>query len=158
MKVILAIVVLLYSLISSAQKLDINTLEKIAYAPVSSIDTIMKASGFLKSDKQVTKEYLNYYYTSYERKDLFEHLLRSLSFMDVYSKKDTSRLILYRTYYAEDEKELIDQLLANGYELKQQIGTSYIYKKDNFTITNKISEKSIIGGKPKTAYEFELGR
>jgi len=141
-----------------AQKLDINTLEKIAYAPVRSLDSLMKANQFALSDKQIDKAYINYYYTSYERKDLFEHLLRSLSFMDVYKAKDTSRLILYRTYYPDDEENLKKQLLEKGYELKEQIGNSYIYKKDGFTITNKITEKSIIGGKPKTSYEFELGR
>lgn len=141
-----------------AQKLDINILEKIVYVPIRSVDSMMKAHQFTLSDKQIDKSYINYYYTSYERKDLFEHLLRSLSFMDVYKGKDTSRLILYRTYYANDEEDLKSQLLANGYELKEQIGNSYIYKKDGFTITNKITEKSIVGGKPKTSYEFELGR
>lgn len=141
-----------------AQKLDISTLEKIATAPIRSVDSLMKAHQFSLSDKQIDKGYLNYYYTSYERKDLFEHLLRSLSFMDVYKGKDTSRLILYRTYYVVDEEDLKNQLLANGYELKEQIGNSYIYKKDGFTITNKITEKLVMGGKPKTSYEFELGR
>ena len=143
---------------SFAQKLDLGTLEKIAYVSIHSADSLLKGYQFNLSDKQITKEYVNYYYTSYERKDLFEHLLRSVSFMDVYDGKDTSRLVLYRTYYEEDQEELKKQLLANGYEMKEQIGNSYVYKKDGFTITNKISEKKIIGGKPKTAYEFELGR
>jgi len=140
------------------QKLTITTLEKINYASVHSADSLLKEAKFFLSDKQVTKDYINYYYTSYERKDLFEHMLRSLTFMDVYDGKDTSRLILYRTYYADEEEELKKQLLANGYELKQQTGNSYVYKKDGSIITNKISEKKVIGGKPRTAYEFELGR
>jgi len=85
-------------------------------------------------------------------------MLRSLTFMDVYDGKDTSRLILYRTYYADEQEELKKQLLANGYEFKEQIGNNYVYKKDGLTITNKISEKQIIGSKPRTTYEFELGR
>ena len=143
---------------SFAQKLDLNTLEKITRTSIHTTDSILKVSNFSLADKQVTKDYVNYYYTSYERKDLFEHMLRSLTFMDVYDGKDTSRLILYRTYYADEQEELKKQLLANGYELKEQIGNSYVYKKDGLTITNKISEKQVIGSKPGTAYEFELGR
>ena len=145
-------------LLSVGQKLDINTLEKITYASVHSADSLLKESKFFLSDKQVTKDYVNYYYTSYERKDLFEHMLRSLTFMDVYDGTDTSRLILYRTYYENEEEELKKQLLANGYELKEQTGNRYVYKKDGFTIINKIAEKKLVGNKPRTAYEFELGR
>lgn len=141
-----------------AQKLDITTLEKIASSPVRSVDSILKRAQFFLTDKQITKDYVNYYYTSYERKDLFEHLLRSLSYMDVYDGPDTSRLLLYRTYYKDDQDELKKQLLANGYELEQQVGHRYVYKKDGLTITNKIAEKNVVGGKSKTAYEFELGR
>ena len=133
-------------------------LEKITYASVYSADSLLKEQKFFLSDKQITKEYINYYYTSYDRKDLFEHLLRSLTFMDVYDGTDTSRLVLYRTYYETDQEELKKQLLASGYELKQQVGNSYVYKKDGLTVTNKISEKKIIGGKPRTSYEFELGK
>lgn len=158
MKFIFTLFVILFFQLSFAQKLDINALEMIAYAPVHSIDSLMKGHQFALSDKKIDKDYVNYYYTSYERKDLFEHLLRSLTFMDVYNGKDTSRLILYRTYYENDQEELKKQLMANGYELKDQMGNSYVYKKDGFTITNKISEKKVIGTKPKTAYEFELGR
>jgi len=143
---------------SFGQKLDIKTLEKITSTSVLKTDSILKGYNFSLSDKQVTKDYVNYYYTSYDRKDLFEHMLRSLTFMDVYDGKDTSRLILYRTYYADEQEELKKQLLANGYEFKEQIGNNYVYKKDGLTITNKISEKQIIGSKPRTTYEFELGR
>ena len=141
-----------------AQKLDISTLEKISSSSVRSVDSILKRSQFFLSDKQVNKNYVNYYYTSYERKDLFEHLLRSLSYMDVYDGTDTSRLLLYRTYYKSDQDELKKQLLANGYEVKQEAGNRYVYKKDGLTIINKIAEKKVVGGKAKTAYEFELGR
>lgn len=141
-----------------AQKLDIITLEKIAFSSIRSADSLLKGFNFALSDRQVNKDYVNYYYTSYERKDLFEHLLRSLSYMDIYDGPDTSRLLLYRTYYKNDQEEFKKQLLANGYELKQRIGNNYIYEKDGFRVTNKISEKKIVGGKSKTAYEFELGR
>jgi len=158
MKFIFTLIVCFCLQVSFGQKLDINTLEKITSTSVHTTDSILKGSNFSLADKQVTKDYVNYYYTSYERKDLFEHMLRSLTFMDVYDGKDTSRLILYRTYYADEQEELKKQLLANGYELKEQVGNSYVYKKDGFTITNKISEKKVVGSKPKTAYEFELGR
>lgn len=144
--------------LSFGQKLDIPALEKIATAPVRSADSFLKAYKFSLSDKQVTKDYANYYYTSYERRDLFEHMLRSLTFMDVYNGKDSSRLILYRTYYENEQDELKKQLLATGYKLKQQTGNNYVYKKDGFAITNKITQKTAVGAKSKTAYEFELGR
>ncbi len=158
MKFIISAALCFFVQITFAQKLDLTTLEKIASVPVRSADSLLKKSKFVLSEKKVDKDYLNYYYTSYERRDLFEHMLRSLSFMDVYDNGDTSRLLLYRTYYKDDQEELTKQLLANGYELKEQVGNSYVYKKDAFTITNKISEKKIVGGKSKTAYEFELGR
>jgi hypothetical protein len=78
--------------------------------------------------------------------------------MDIYSGADTSILILYRTYYKEDQEEMNKQLLSRGYELIKRSQNDFIYKKENYTITNKISEKAVPGGKPVTAYEFELGR
>ena len=143
---------------SFAQKLDINTLEKITYSSVRLADSLLKDSKFQLTDKQTGKGYTNYYYTSYERKELFEHMLRSLSFMDVYTDSDTSRLVLYRTYYKDEYEEMKKQLLANGYEMQKQAGNEFIYKKDGFTIINKTSEKKVKGGKTMTAYEFELGR
>ena len=127
-------------------------------APVRSADTLLRNYKFNLSDKETGKGYTNYYYTSYERKDLVNHLLRSVSFMDVYSDSDTSRLVLYRTYEEQEEEELKSQLLANGYQLFSSTANNFIYKKENYTITNKITIKSAKGSKPVTAYEFELGR
>ena len=143
---------------SFAQKLDIITLEKITYSSVRLADSLLKDSKFQLTDKQTGKGFTNYYYISYERKELFEHMLRSLSFMDVYTGSDTSRLVLYRTYYKDEYEEMKKQLLANGYEMQKQAGNEFIYKKDGFTIINKTSEKKVKGGKTMTAYEFELGR
>src|SRR6187402_3836057 len=143
---------------SFSQRLDINSLETLLDAPVRSADTLLRNSKFSLSDKETGKGYVNYYYTSYERKDLVNHLLRSLSFMDVYSDTDTSRLILYRTYDEKEEEDLKNQLLANGYQLFSSTANNFIYKKENYTITNKIVLKTVKGRKPVTAYEFELGR
>ena len=158
MKIIFTLLVCLGFQFSFAQKLDINTLEKILYSSVNSADSILKKSKFQLSDKEKGNGYSNYYYTSYERQDLVKHLLRSVSFMDVYSDTDTSRMILYRTYYENEQEEMKKQLLANGYELSSQAGNNYIYKKGDHTITNKISEKTVPGGKATKAYEFELGK
>lgn len=158
MKMIFSVIVCFCFQISSAQRLDINTLEKLLDAPVFSADTLLRNSKFSLSDKETGKGYINYYYTSYERKDLVNHLLRSLSFMDVYSDRDTSRLILYRTYEEKEEEDLQNQLLANGYQLSGSSANNFIYKRENFTITNKIVLKTVKGSKPVTAYEFELGR
>jgi hypothetical protein len=144
--------------ISFAQRLDINSLEKLVDASVRSADTLLKNSKFSLSDKETGKGYINYYYTSYERRDQVNHLLRSLSFMDVYSGTDTSRLILYRTYDEKEERELQNQLLVNGYQLSSSADNNFIYKKEDYTITNKITLKTVKGSKPVTAYEFELGR
>lgn len=158
MKIIFAVLVCFCFQISFAQRLDINSLEKLLDAPVRSADTLLRNSKFNLSDKETGKGYINYYYTSYERKDLVNHLLRSLSFMDVYSDSDTSRLILYRTYDEREEEELKNQLLANGYQLSSSTADNFIYKKDNYTITNKITLKTVKGSKPVTAFEFELGK
>ena len=158
MKILLIVVVCFCFQFSFAQRLDINSLEKLLDAPVRSADTLLRNYKFNLSDKETGKGYTNYYYTSYERKDLVNHLLRSVSFMDVYSDSDTSRLVLYRTYEEKEEEELKSQLLANGYQLFSSTTNNFIYKKDNYTITNKITIKSARGSKPVTAYEFELGR
>lgn len=158
MKILFSVMVCFCFQISFAQRLDINSLEKLLDASVSSADTLLKNSKFSFSDKETGKGYINYYYTSYERKDLVNHLLRSLSFMDVYSGTDTSRLILYRTYDEKEEEELQNQLLTNGYQLSSSADNNFIYKKKDYTITNKIVLKTIKGSKPVTAYEFELGR
>ena len=143
---------------SVAQKLDLNSLEKILFSSVKSADSLLKKSNFRLSDKEKGDGYCNYYYTSYERKELFQHLLRSISFMDVYSGRDTARLVLYRTYYEDEQAEMTKQLLASGYELSGQSGNNFMYKKGDYTITNKISEKTVPRGKPMISYEFELGR
>jgi len=158
MKILVSVIVCFCFRVSFAQRLDINSLEKLLDAPVRSADTLLRNSKFSLSDKEAGKGYINYYYTSYERKDLINHLLRSLSFMDVYSDRDTSRLILYRTYDEKEEEELQHQLLANGYQLSSGTANNFIYSKENYTITNKIVVKTVKGSKPVTAYEFELGR
>ena len=158
MKMLFSVVVCFCFQVSFAQRLDINSLEKLLDAPVRSADTLLRNSRFTLSDKEIGKGYINYYYTSYERKDLVNHLLRSLSFMDVYSDTDTSRLILYRTYDEKEEEDLKNQLLANGYQLTSNTANNFIYKKENYTITNKVTVKTAKGNKPLTAYEFELGR
>jgi|SRR5215203_1192149 len=158
MKVLLSVMFGFCFQVSFSQRLDIKSLETLLDAPVHSADTLLRNSKFSLSDKETGKGYINYYYTSYERKDLVNHLLRSLSFMDVYSGSDTSRLILYRTYDEKEEDELQHQLLANGYQVSGSTANNFIYKKQNYTITNKIVLKTVKGSKPVTAYEFELGR
>jgi hypothetical protein len=143
---------------SFSQKLDINSLEKLLNASVRAADSLLKKSHFSLSDKEIAKGYSNYYYTSYEKQDLGRQLLRSVSFMDVYDSADTSRLVLYRTYYEDEQEELRKQLLTNGYELFSSTGNNFIYKKGDYTITSKITLKTAKGSKPVTAYEFELGR
>ena len=158
MKYVFTLFICLYFQFSFAQKLDLNSLEKILFSSVKSADSLLKKSNFRLSDKEKGDGYCNYYYTSYERKELFQHLLRSISFMDVYSGADTARLVLYRTYYEAEQEEMKKQLLAIGYELSGQSGNNFIYKKGDYTITNKISEKTVPRGKPMISYEFELGR
>ena len=158
MKIIFSVLICFCFQISFSQKLDINSLEKLLNASVRAADTLLKKSHFSLSDKEIAKGYSNYYYTSYERQDLGKQLLRSVSFMDVYDGADTSRLVLYRTYYEDEQEELRKQLLTNGYELFSSTGSDFIYKKGDYTITNKITLKSAKGSKPVTAYEFELGR
>ena len=119
---------------------------------------LLTSSHFTLSDKEIAKDYSNYYYTSYEKQDRGKQLLRSVSFMDVYNGPYTSRLILYRTYYEDEQADLKKQLLANGYELFSSTANNFIYKKGDYTITNKITVKTAQGSKPLTAYEFELGR
>jgi len=158
MKIIFSVLICFCFQISFSQKLDINSLEKLLNASIRGADTLLKNSHFTLSDKEIVKGYSNYYYTSYEKQDLGKQLLRSVSFMDVYDGADTSRLILYRTYYENDQEELKSQLLTNGYELFSITGNNFIYKKGDQTITNKITLKTAKGSKPVTAYEFELGR
>ena len=158
MKIIFLVLICFCFQLSFSQKLSINSLEKLLNASVRAADTLLKNSHFTLSDKEIAKGYSNYYYTSYEKQDLGKQLLRSVSFMDVYDGADTSRLILYRTYYENDQEELKRQLLTNGYELFSSTGNNFIYKKGDQTITNKITLKTAKGSKPVTAYEFELGR
>ena len=159
MKFIISVALCFCFQFSFAQRLDIISLEKILNSSVRSADTLLRTNKFNLSDKETGEGYINYYYTSYERKDLVKHLLRSLSFMDVYSDTDTSRLILYRTYEENEQEDLKKQLIANGYQLVSSATNNFIYKKEDITITNKITVKTAKGSsKPITAYEFELGR
>lgn len=143
---------------SFSQKLNINSLESILHSSFYSADSLLKRSKFQLSDKESGEGYDNYYYTSYEKPDNAKPLLRSISLMDVYTDGDTSRLILYRTYYKEEQEEMKKQLIANGYEITKRTGNNFIYKKENIIISSNISEKQVAGGKTVTAYEFELGR
>ena len=158
MKIIFTVLICFCFQLSFSQKLDINSLEKLVDASVRAADTLLKNSHFSLADKEIAKGYSNYYYTSYEKQDLGKQLLRSVSFMDVYDGADTSRLVLYRTYYQDEQEELRKQLLTNGYELISSTGNNFIYKKGDQKITNKIALKTAKGSKPVTAYEFELGR
>lgn len=165
MKFIFSLLLCIFSQSSFAQKLDINALERILNSSVKSADSLLRKSKFSLSDKKSysSKEvkgegYNNYYYTSYERQDIVKHLLRSISIMDVYTATDTTRLILYRTYYENEQDELKKQLLGNGYELSSETENNFVYKKGNSTITNKISDKTAPGSKSMKAYEFELTR
>ncbi|HEX6846191.1 MAG TPA: hypothetical protein VF144_04400 [Chitinophagaceae bacterium] len=158
MKLLFLVLVCFWSQILFAQRLDIISLEKILNAPVRSADTLLRNHKFNLADKEVGKGYTNYYYTSYERKDLVKHLLRSISFMDVYQEEDTARLILYRTYEQNEQEDLKMQLSVNGYQLISSTANTFVYKKEDYTITNKITVKTAKGNKPVTAYEFELGR
>ena len=158
MKIIFTVLICFCFQVSFSQKLDINSLEKLLNASVRAADTLLKNSHFTLSDKEIAKGYSNYYYTSYEKQDLGKQLLRSVSFMDVYDGADTSRLVLYRTYYEDEQEELRKQLLTNGYELVSSTGNNFIYKKGDQKITNKIALKTAKGSKSVTAYEFELGR
>ena len=159
MKLILCAALCFCIQFSFAQKLDINSLEKLLDAPLGAADTLLRKYKFNLSDKETDKRYINYYYTSYERKDLVNQLLRSLSLMDIYDGADTSRLIQYRTYDVKEEEDLQMQLIARGYTLFSKTANNFVYKNENYTITNKITIKTAKGGtKPVTAYEFELGR
>ena len=158
MRIIFAAFSILAASSLQAQKLDVQSLESILNASFNSADSTLRKMKFGLADRDFGEGYYNYYYTSYEKVEKNEQLLRSLSFMDVFTASDTSRLILYRTYNKKDQEEIVKQMLATGYQLTKREGNNYIYKKENFTITNKISEKNLSGGKPITAYEFELGR
>lgn len=138
--------------------MGITSLETILYSSFASADSLLKQAKFKLADKETGKGYHNYYYTSYEKVDSVKQLLRSLSIMDVFDGADTSRLILYRTYNRNDQDEMKLQLIANGYELFKRSGNDFLYKRENYLVTNKISEKNVPGSNPVTAYEFELGR
>ena len=159
MKILVSLLVCFYFQTSFAQRLDIISLEKLLNSPARSADSLLRNNKFNLADKEAGKGYINYYYTSYERKDLVKHLLRSLSFMDVYNDTDTSRLILYRTYEESEHEDLKMQLISHGYQLVSSTANNFIYKKEDLTITNKITVKTAKGrSKPVIAYEFELGR
>ena len=165
MKFIFSLLLCIFFQGSFAQKLDINSLERILNSSLISADSLLKKAKFSLADKKSysSKEvkgegYNNYYYTSYERQDMVKHLLRSVTVMDVYTTTDTARLVLYRTYYENEQEELKKELLDHGYELSSETGSNFIYKKGNSTITNKISDKAVSGGKSMKAYEFELTR
>jgi hypothetical protein len=64
MKIIFALLVCFCFQVSFAQRLDINSLEKILDAPVRSADTLLRNSKFSLSDKETDKGYTNYYYTT----------------------------------------------------------------------------------------------
>ncbi len=133
-------------------------LETILFSNAIDADSFLKAAKFKLADKETGTGYNNYYYTSYEKKDSNLILLRTVSFMDVYSEKDTSRLVLYRTYNKNDQEEMQKQLIENGYELSRRSGNEFFYNKGNYTVVNKISEKQLKGNKPVITYEFEMGR
>jgi len=143
---------------ASSQRLFISDLETILFSSVKDADNILKEKKFTMAEKKAEDGLHNYYYTSYEKKDSNLVLLRSLSFMDVYSGNDTSRIVLYRTYNKNDEEEIKKQMQDSGYELSKIAENNFYYKKGNYSVLNRITEKSIQGKKTVISYEFELGR
>ena len=158
MKILLSVALCFYLQSSFGQKLSITSLETILYSSFTAADSLLKEAKFKLADKETGQGYHNYYYTSYEKVDSAKQLLRSLSLMDVFEGSDTSRFMLYRTYDKSDQEEMKRQLIANGYELFKRSANDFVYKRENYLVTNRISEKNVPGGKPVTAYEFELGR
>jgi hypothetical protein len=158
MRIMLSVLLCFCAYFLPAQKLNVQSLETILNSSYPAADSFLKKQKFKLADKETAEGYHNYYYTSFEKAEKNQQLLRSLSLMDVYSGEDTSRLILYRTYNKKDNEELVKQLLASGYELIKRTGNDFTYKNGNYTVINKIAEKNISGNKTVTSYEFELGR
>ena len=142
---------------SYAQKLTIGSLETILHASYSTADDLLKKSKFALADKKIENNYFNYYYTSYEKVDSTQ-LLRSLTMMEVFEDRDTSRFILYRTYTQKDQDELAIQLTAAGYTLAKRTLNDFTYQKGERTIINRIVEKDVGGIRKDKVFEFELGR
>ena len=157
MKLLLSALLFFSVHFSFGQKLSVAAMEKLLFASPAAADSLLQKTDFKLVDKEKGKGYHNYYYTSNQITDS-SILLRSLSFMDLYKGKDTSRLILYRTYSKTDQEEFIKQLLSSGYTLIKREENNFTYKKDQVIITSKISEKPVAQGKTVTAYEFETGR
>jgi hypothetical protein len=145
-------------LLSSAQQIKVEDLETLLFSSAANANKILQLAKFKLADKESGKDYNNYYYTSYEKKDSNLVIIRSVSFMDVYSGNDTSRLLLYRTYNKNDQEEMKKQLLVNGYELTKRSANDFYYKKGNYSVLNRITEKQSAENKPVIAYEFEMGR
>lgn len=138
--------------------MKVENLEILLFSSVNDADKMLQQAKFKRADKESGEGYNNYYYTSYEKKDSNLVIIRSISFMDVYSGNDTSRLLLYRTYNKNDQEEMKKQLLLNGYDLINRSGNEFYYKKGNYTLINRMTEKQGPAKKTVTAYEFELGK
>ena len=143
--------------VSYAQKLSITSLETILQSPLNTADGLLKNSKFSLADKKSADNYFNYYYTSYEKIDSTQ-LIRSLTIMDVFEDRDTSRFILYRTYTQKDQDELVTQLAVAGYVITKRTVNDFTYSKGEQTIINRIAEKDVGGIRKVKVYEFELGR
>ena len=157
MKLLLSALLCFLVHLSFGQKLSVAAMEKLLFASPAVADSLLQKTNFKLADKEKGKGYHNYYYTSSQKTDT-TIMLRTLSFMDLYKGKDTSRLILYRTYSKSDQEEFIKQLLSSGYLLTKRESNNFTYKKEALIITSKISEKPFARGKTVTAYEFETGR
>ena len=149
---------LFFCLSASSQQMSVVNLETLLNASAKNADALLQKIKFKLADKESGAGYTNYYYTSYEKKDSSHIIIRSLSFMDVYSGSDTSRLLLFRTYNKSDQEEIKKQLLINGYELSKRTDNDFHYKKENYSVINRISEKQAPTNNTVVAYEFEMGR
>ena len=143
---------------ASSQQMNVMNLETLLNSSAKNADVLLQKIKFKLADKKSGAGYTNYYYTSYEKKDSSHIIIRSLSFMDVYSGSDTSRLLLFRTYNKNDQEEMKKQLLINGYELNKRTDNDFHYKKENYSVVNRISEKRVPAKNTVVAYEFEMGR
>ena len=125
-------------------------------------DTLIKKKGYRLMQKDVDSASALYYYSSLERNEETPTWVRSVTIMDAKVKAVSARMLMYRTYSAEEYRQLLEWLLLQNFRTSnsEEIGDAqhHIYSNGRQSVRIRIQNNTMKSGRIVKSYEIEIGK